>query len=151
MSLPRLPFSKALRTLVETGTGKPCGLGVFPLINAPGEPEHNKPVPPPFSVLYVVPGSNYSGPPMADDHADVEWTYQLTYVAQREDQAQWLFDRGHGTVLDRTPGDGQVFVHPLIVDGMTVMRRRHVTDGVTPSEGDVVSLFEQFAFTVTRS
>jgi hypothetical protein len=150
MTPPRLPLTKALRTVLENATGKPVGLGGFPRVDAPGSPEHGQPVPPPFSVLYVSPGSVYDGPPFDDDHADATWVYHVTCVGKRLDQAQWLLDRVHGAVLDRAP-DGQGYATPIPVDGMKIIRRRAVADGAPDTEGDVASVFEQYAITITGS
>ncbi len=151
MTLPRLPITKSMHALLLAATGKPVGLGSLPRVQAPGAPEHGTPEEPPYSVLYVVAGADYSGPPFADDHADAEWVYQVTCVAQRLDQALWLRDRVHAAVLGRDSADEQQFAFPLVVAGMTVTRRRFVSDGTPDTDDDFPSLFEQYAITVTRS
>jgi len=150
MTLPRLPFTKALRALLEEHTGRPVGRDGFPRIDAPGSPEHGTRPAPPFYVLNTLPGTVYSGPPFADDHADVEWTYQLDSVSRRADQAEWHRDHARQVLLGRGE-DGQSFAVPITVEGMTVIGRRAGADGGPDSADDVVSASEQYTFTITGS
>jgi len=141
VTLPRLPMGKALRDALEAGTGKPCGWGGFPRVGTPAVPAE-----PPFTVLYDLPGTTYAGPPLDDDHADVEWVWQVTCVARRADQAIWLGDRVREVVLGKVAG---VYVYPLVVGGMVVIGRRSDGDGGVDGQDGVVNYSERFALTVT--
>lgn len=148
MTLPRLPMTLALAALLESATGKPVGLARDPLAPlVPGEPEQRR-AEPPFSILWSIPGSTYEGP-WTDDHADATWTYQVTVVANRADQAEWLMDKVRAGVLGRAP-QGE-WAYPLEVPGMYVMDRRHVADAGGDTEGSIVSLVERYALAVTPS
>lgn len=150
MSLSRLHFTKALRAVIETGSGFPVGRDGFPTINAPGTPEHGTRPDPPFYVLNTMPGTVYSGPPFGDDHADVEWTYQIDFVTEKADQSEWHRDHVRKLLVGRGP-DGQSFAVPITVDGMTVIGRRASGDGGPDDENDLAPASETYTFTVTGS
>lgn len=145
MSLDRLPMTTALQSLLESGTGKPVGLARLPMTPASPEPV---PAKPPYSILWSIPGTTYGGP-WNDAHADAAWMYQVTVVAERADQAEWLMDRVRKVMVGRA-SDG-AWQHPLNVPGMYVMDRRHVADAGGDSEGSIVSLVERYALSVTPS
>jgi hypothetical protein len=149
VTLHRLPFDKAVRTMLEAATGKPVGLYQLPTVPDPADPENSRlPVDPPYYVLYALP-ADFSGPPFGDDHADVVWGYQLTCVAERADQAMWLRDHGADAFLARQPGNQQAYLYPITVAGMTVMWRR-AEDESPPDDADgVLSYPQRYAIAVT--
>lgn len=150
MSLHRLPFDKAVRTMLQEATGKPVGLYGLPTVDDPADPAGPKlPAVPPYYALYALPAS-YSGPPFGDDHADVEWRYQLTCIAERADQAAWLRDRGVDAMVGRQPDDPQAFLHPIVVPaGMTVLWRRAEDESTMDDADGVVSWPQRYTIAVT--
>ena len=138
--LSRLQMNKALRLMLATGVGKPVGMGGFPT-TAGGVPVQGQ-----YAVLYAIPPSVFTGPPLADGHADVTWTYQVTCVGQREDQLTWLGDKVRTVMLGRTAAG---WVTPLVAPGMSVMDREHAGDSPVVSEGELLSYAELFTVRVT--
>ena len=138
--LNSLQLNKALRLMLETGIGKPVGMNGFPT-TADGRPVLGQ-----FAVLYAIPPSTFDGPPLADGHADVTWTYQVTCVGLREDQLTWLGDKVRTVMLGRA-GGGWAF--DLTAPGMSVMDREHTGDSPIISEGEAVSYAELFTVKVT--
>ena len=138
--LSRLQMNKALRLMLATGIGKPVGMNGFPT-TAGGLPVLGQ-----FAVLYAIPPSTFSGPPLADGHADVTWTYQVTCVGQREDQVTWLGDKVRTVLLGRNAAG---WVTPLVAPGMSVMDREHAGDSPIVSEGELLSYAELFTVRVT--
>ncbi|MFK8848406.1 hypothetical protein [Streptomyces sp. Ac-502] len=92
--IDRAAVSEALRRTLAEATGRPCGLGKLPL--AEGRPAEV-----PYLVLYPQ-GGPVGGAPLADASEDAELLYQVTAVAARTDQAEWLADRVRRAVLERT-------------------------------------------------
>ena len=138
--LSRLQMNKALRVMLEAGIGKPVGMNGYPT-TADGRPVQGL-----FAVLYAIPPSTFSGPPLADGHADATWSYQVTCVAQREDQLMWLGDKVRTVMLGRTASG---WATSLAAPGMTVMHREHTGDSPVISEGEAVSYAELFTVKVT--
>lgn len=137
MAPNRLPMTKALRTMVATVTGKPCGLGTIP--NVGGVPAE-----PPYSILYALEGS-LDGPPFGDANADAEWTYQVTSVGERDDQAQWLADKVRAAILSRTSSG---WTNAIPVSGMKVIGRAHAGEGGTDAAEVVSSVPERYTLWV---
>lgn len=135
----RLPFDKALRDMLATGSGKPVGLYALPA----GASTTNG-----YYVLYAMP-SDYSGPPFGDDHADAEWTVQITCVAAQGDQAMWLQDKARAVILGRDAADPQRYAVPLVVPGMSITMRRAADEGPMDPDDGVVSYPQRYTFTVT--
>ncbi|MCX4666453.1 hypothetical protein OG453_07195 [Streptomyces sp. NBC_01381] len=131
--IDRTPVSKALMDLIAKATGRPCGLGQLPLVNG-------KPAEVPYTVLYPL-GGSVGGAPLADSSEDAELVYQLTSVAGRGDQAEWMADRGRRAVLER--GASGAWLFPLDVLGVDVwVRELDADDGIDASasvEGIVTS------------
>lgn len=140
--LNRLQMNKALRLMLEVGVGKPVGMGGYPT-TADGQPVQGL-----YAVLYAIPPTVFDGPPLADRHADVTWTYQVTCVGQRVDQLTWLGDKVRAVMLGRA---GAGWASPLTVPGMTVMDRSHVGDSPVVADGDLVNYAELFTVSVTPS
>lgn len=139
--IDRAPVTAAVRTLMATATGHPCGLGVLPLVDG-------RPAPLPYSVLYPM-GGLVDGPPFSDTSEDAHLTYQATIVAARTDQAEWLADRVRRAFLGRIPtGEWE---QPLTVPGITVWARELVVDeGAEPSAtGEVVTYVQRYKLSMT--
>lgn len=102
--LARLPFSRALREFVETGTGLPCGLG-----EAPPDPRGGDGLGG-YSIVYPIGGGGYGGPSLSGPPPDPTWVYQLTCAGGDADQAQWVADLVEALLLgaDRPAVDGLV-------------------------------------------
>lgn len=143
MSPPRLPLTRALLDVLVAGTGRPCGLGSLPR-GADGEPAAF-----PYAIIDSLPGE-FSGPPLADWHADAAWTYQVTSVGERADQVQWLADRVRAVLVGRVD-DGWLW--DLSVPEMAVIDRELTADAggdpVDGSQGDIVTYVQRFAITVS--
>ncbi|WP_406260390.1 hypothetical protein OIA45_19615 [Streptomyces chartreusis] len=131
--IDRAPVSKALQHLIVKATGRPCGLGALPLVNG-------KPAEVPYTVLYPL-GGPVGGAPLTDASEDAELVYQLTSVASRTDQAEWMADRGRRAVLGRAPSGR--WLCPLEVPGVGVWGRELEgdagTDATASGEGIVTS------------
>ena len=147
--LPRLPMSKHLRVLLEEETGHPVGLSAIPRKVPPGQTgpaTAQSPEKPPYFILY--PGwATTSGPPFATPDADAEWVYQVTAVADRGDQLEWMRDKVIGIFLARKE-DGS-FVVPIEVAGIRVMNRT-LQDDAGQDAGDLQSAL-RFTLYVTPS
>jgi hypothetical protein len=127
--LPRLPMSKALRTLIADATGKPCELRRIPQtpkLGPDGEPVLTDgsptltPVGAPFTILWPR-EAVYGGPGLYDAHERVVWTYQAQIAALRGDQAEVFRDKVVRGIVGLT-ADGS-FAYPLEVPGIAVMAR----------------------------
>ncbi|MEN2416982.1 hypothetical protein AABB02_02615 [Streptomyces rimosus] len=94
--IDRATVPEAFRRTLAKATGRPCGLGKLPL--AEGRPTEV-----PYLVLYPE-GGPVGGAPPADASEDSELPYQVTAVAARTDQAEWMADRVRRVVLDRRVG-----------------------------------------------
>lgn len=136
----RLPFTKALRAMLQDTTGRPVGLGRYPTDSS------GQVVATPYAVLFPIPGTTYDGPPLWDAFDTPTWQYQVTSVGARADQAEWMGDRVRVALLDRLDGR---WTHELVVPGLLVLSREHVADGGADSDGGTVSQVDRFAFTVT--
>ncbi|MER7118453.1 hypothetical protein ACFQL8_09450 [Streptomyces goshikiensis] len=66
------------------------------------------------------------GAPFSDASEDAHLAYQVTIVAVRVDQGEWLADRVRRGFLERTSASG--WEHPLTVAGVTVWARELVAD-----------------------
>ncbi|MDQ8707869.1 hypothetical protein RCO28_36185 [Streptomyces sp. LHD-70] len=143
MSLPRLPLTRALRSLLAEVTGRPCGLGVLPRAPNSGVADF------PYVILDSLPGE-FSGPGFADWHADASWTYQVTSVGERVDQVEWLADRVRSALVDRVDGRWK---HVLTLPEMAVIDRELSMDGsgdpVDGAAGDAVTYVQRFTITVS--
>ncbi|WP_267802303.1 hypothetical protein [Streptomyces sp. H27-H5] len=141
--IDRAPVTVAVRTMLVAATGRPCGVGVLPLVNG-------KPAPPPYSVLYPM-GGPVDGAPFSDASEDAHLTYQVTIVAARVDQAEWLADRVRRGFLGRTSAGG--WEQPLTVASATVWARELVVDeGADPTvTGDVVTYVQRYSLSTTTS
>ncbi|MFZ3493050.1 hypothetical protein ACODT5_07430 [Streptomyces sp. 5.8] len=117
--IDRAPLTAAVRTMLAAATGRPCGVGGLPLVDG-------KPAPLPYSVLYPL-GGPVDGAPFSDASEDAHLTFQVTIVAARTDQAEWLADRVRRAFLQRTPDGG--WERPLDVPGVAVWARLLMVDG----------------------
>ncbi|GGU44125.1 hypothetical protein GCM10010289_75990 [Streptomyces violascens] len=140
--IDRGPLTAAVQDLLARATGRPCGLGELPLVD--GEPAEL-----PYAVLYPL-GGTPAATPFVDSWAEATLTYQVTVVARRMDQAEWLADRVRRAVLQRTASGA--WVNGLEASGLYVWARRQLADDGFDSESAkdcVVSGAQRFQFSVT--
>ncbi|MGW0542326.1 hypothetical protein ACWD0D_18705 [Streptomyces griseoincarnatus] len=142
----RLPVTRALATLLEHATGRPCGIGELPCIQGESGWE---PAPVPYTILDSLP-AEFTGPPLWDWHADAAWGYQVTSVGERVDQVEWLADRVRAGVVGRRDGH---WTHDLHVpEGRVIDRELTYDAGGEPSvsaAGAIVSYVQRVTITVT--
>ncbi|MEN8649115.1 hypothetical protein ABCR94_00305 [Streptomyces sp. 21So2-11] len=100
-----------------------------------------KPAAVPYTVLYPQ-GGLVDGAPLADASEDAHLVYQVTVVAGRTDQAEWLADRVRRAFLDRESANG--WEHPITAHGIEVWSRELMADEgpdhSMASEGVVTSI-----------
>jgi hypothetical protein len=147
VTLPRLPLTLALGSLLSLASGHPCGIGELPRVR--DQSGAWRPAEAPYLILDSMP-SEFTGPPMADWHADAAWSFQVTSVAERGDQALWLADRVRHGLVGR---DASGWAHPLQVPGMTVVDRELEYDAAgettVSARGSIVSYVQRVTVTVT--
>ncbi|MFI0912494.1 hypothetical protein [Streptomyces abikoensis] len=125
--IDRAPITEAVRTMLSEAVGKPCGVGTLPTASG-------APAPLPYLVLYPL-GSDFGGAPLSDRSEDAHLVYQVTVVARRTDQAEWVADRVRQALLDRAATGA--WARPLVIPGCRVWGRALVADdGVDPSSAD---------------
>lgn len=152
--IARLPVSKALQTLLASATGLPVGRGRVPPGGTPGSLAE-----PPYYLLYLV-DSTVHGPPLADEHPDATFIYQITSVSGPDpdvpgsvgsiDQVEWMADKARTSVLARDPATG-LWLRPLTVAGMKNTGRSLETEpGESNDPGDaIISYVQRFRFDLT--
>jgi hypothetical protein len=141
VTVSRLQVYKALRAFVETGTGKPCGLGRLPVL-----PDGSA-VEPPYTVLQPAGAADW-GPPLGNDSDTVDLGVQVTSVGGlRQDQALWMHDRAHAVLVGKDASGA--FLFPLTLPGLAVMTRRLTEDVGGGDEGGIVSHVARYVVTVT--
>jgi len=147
MAPPRLPFTKGLKTLLITVTGKPFFIARLPRDQA-AIPK------PPYGIIYPLNAGRLTGPD-SDTDADATFIYQVSSVGLDATGAEWLSDKVRGGVLDRDPETGD-YVHawplpenlPWKVMSGAARRSQAGAGAAVPSEG-MVTIAEQFAVSVT--
>ncbi|MEV6942994.1 hypothetical protein AB0N07_13535 [Streptomyces sp. NPDC051172] len=132
-------MSKALQSLIVKATGRPCGLGSLPSVDG-------GPADVPYTILYPL-GGPVGGAPLADTSEDAELVYQLTSVAGRTDQAEWMADRGRRAILERTAsGDWR---YPLDVSKVEVWARELDSDEGTDTTANVATSVQRYRISAT--
>lgn len=134
--------TEALQGMLAAATGRPCGRGRLPLVDG-------RPAPLPYTVLYPQ-GGTVDGAPLADRAEDARLIYQVTVVAARTDQAEWLADRVRRALLGRTTQGA--WAHPIAAAGVDVWARELlVDDGVDPAGADdgVVTAVQRYELSAT--
>lgn len=141
--IDRAHVTSALREMLAEATGKPCGRGRLPQVAG-------QPAPLPYTVLYPQ-GGAVGGAPLADRAEDAHLVYQVTVVAARTDQAEWLADRVRQALLGRT-STGE-WAHPLVAEGAEVWARELLLDdGVSDQDGaGVVTGVQQYELSMTST
>lgn len=127
--IDRRPVTLALRDLITTATGRPCGLGTVPLVNG-------APAAPPYYVLDSI-AWTVTGAPVADMGEDATAVYQVTGISGPVpgvpdsrggiEQAEWLADKARTAVVGRDPVT-RAWLHPITVPGVRVIGRRVDTE-----------------------
>lgn len=128
--------------MLTAATGKPCGRGRLPLVGG-------NPAPMPYTVLYAQ-GGPVDGAPLADRSEDGRLVYQVTVVAARADQCEWLSDRVREAFLGRT-AEGE-WQHPVQIPDVDVWARELLVDeGTDPPEANdgVVTAVQRYELSVT--
>ncbi|MEU1307820.1 hypothetical protein ABZ419_02835 [Streptomyces cinnamoneus] len=122
--IDRAPVTEAVRSMLGKAVGMPCGVGALP--TTAGNPASL-----PYLVLYPM-GGDVGGAPLGDRSEDAHLVYQVTVVAGRTDQAEWVADRARRVILDRV-ATGE-WAHPLVIPGGRVWGRALIADdGADPS------------------
>lgn len=148
--IPRLPVTKALHTMLDTGFGggKPVGLGVHPKVEGD---EGEVPAEPPYGILYPM-WTSRSGSPFSQPDEDAVFVYQLALRAKDTKQLEWMYDKANELLFERN-SDGS-FVTALLVDGLAVIDRRPADEsGGDPGRDSgtaTLSYDIRFAIAVTR-
>ncbi|MER6548335.1 hypothetical protein [Streptomyces sp. NPDC001250] len=140
--IERARVTDAVQVMLATATGKPCGRGRLPLVEG-------RPAPLPYTVLYPQ-GGPVGGAPLANKSEDGHLVYQLTIVAARTDQAEWLADRARQALLGRTAA-GQ-WQHAIQIPDVNMWARELlVDDGVDLSDADagVVTAVQRYKLSAT--
>ncbi|MEU5683590.1 hypothetical protein [Streptomyces venezuelae] len=95
--------------------------------------------------------SRYTGAPLADKAEDAHFVYQVTVVADREDQADWLADRVRRAVLDR--GDSGQWVNQIEAPGTDIWARQLLLDDGLDGAGEagVVTAVQRYELSASMS
>jgi hypothetical protein len=102
-----------------------------------------------YAIVYPLPGAEYFGD-LEDPERVVAWSYQITSVGRRHDQAAWLDDKIRALVLER---QGSGFAHTLVIPGCDVIDRSATGDdgAAVPSDGSLVPVQSTYILKVSRS
>ncbi|WP_399553815.1 hypothetical protein OG473_39780 (plasmid) [Streptomyces anulatus] len=146
--IARLPMTMALSALLASATNLPVGRGSKPS-NAT----------PPYYLLYAMPAT-LSGAPLADEHEDASFVYQVTSVSGPDpskqdsrgvaDQAEWMADKARTAILGRDPVTG-LWLRPLTTPGVKVIGRSLDTEpgGSSDPADAIMSYVQRFRFDLT--
>lgn len=113
----RRELNDSLRTLLATATGRPIGVVRAPYKNS----DVTQVADVPYAIIYPIVGGNFSGSPLFHPEEDAAFTYQVTSVGLRDDQAEWMADSVRVGLLGR--GSDGNFVNAMTVPNMTVVMR----------------------------
>ena len=131
----------ALSALLSSATSIPVGRGSMPVgANLP------------YYLLYALP-AKLSGAPLADEHEDASYVYQVTSVSGPDpsnpdsrgvaDQAEWMADKARKVFLGRDPATG-LWLHTLTIPGAKVTGRSlDVEAGGTNDPADAIMSYVQ--------
>jgi len=148
--IDRLPVTMALSTLLASATSLPVGRG-----NKPADTD------PPYYLLYAMP-AELSGAPLADEHEDASFVYQVTSVSGPDpskpdsrgvaDQAEWMADKARKAFLGRDPVTG-LWLRTLTIPGVKVTGRSlDVEAGGTNDPADaIMSYVQRFRLDLTST
>lgn len=146
--IDRLPVTMALSALLASATKLPVGRGSKPANTIP-----------PYYLLYSIP-AEVSGAPLADEHEDASFVYQVTSVSGPDpakqdsrgvaDQAEWMADKARTAILGRDPVTG-LWLRTLTIPGVKVQSRSlDVEAGGTNDPSDaIMSYVQRFRFNLT--
>ncbi len=89
----RLDITEALLAMLTAATGRPVGDHTSPddtpRLDAPAAQLQEAF---PYCIVYSVDGGSFDGPPLGAPAADTGFSYQITSVGLRRDQAEWMAD-----------------------------------------------------------
>lgn len=139
--IARRPVTAAVKQLIEDLTGYPVGVRTVPM-----DPTTGNPIPPPYTLIDPLDHIIDDGT-LADRHTTAVSDYQATFVSGkrptqtgstgRDEEAQWLADRGR-RVIER-PADGSPgYAHPLTIPGVGCYRREAREAGGTQDAEDAI-------------
>lgn len=69
----------------------------------------NPGVPPPYAVVYPIPGGSRSGS-LDDPHEDAELVFQVTCIGSSREQAEWVVDKAEGILSGVTVTGRRIFL-----------------------------------------
>lgn len=146
--LPRLPMTKALKTLIADKTAHPCEILTIPKKKVGNDWVAVKP---PYTILYPL-WTTYGGPPFMGGEADSRWVYQTTFYVVRGDQAEWFRDKLNAILIGRDAAGAHSTA--ITVAGMFVMDRESLDENSAGSASPdtktgIMSYDMRFALTVT--
>lgn len=106
MILPRQPTSEKVRAVLEAtapGATWHVGLSAGPTYTDPPGSNTVKAYRPPYFIVYPM-WASLGGPGLGPDReCDAEWTYQVTMLALRGDQLEWMRDHVVRCVFGKNP------------------------------------------------
>jgi hypothetical protein len=146
MAVPgRRLLTDALKDMLETATGNPVGVTRIP------QDINGTHVERPYSIIFPMKNSSYSGPAFCNVAADGYFSFQIKCVGSRPDQTEWLADKVREAILDRDATGA--FVEPLTVADLTVMDRYPGLDspGDLHDSGNIFEVDDTFIIAVTTS
>jgi hypothetical protein len=148
--LKRQPTTMKLQSVLDEALGADYAVGLSAAPRVETSPGTLTAASPPYVILYPL-WVNLSGPAFgADRHADAEWTYQVTGMALRGDQLEWVRDRVLEVVLGKDD-DGR-YVHDLDTPGVKITERDLKEDsGIGEAVGSVLPTDIRFGLFATRS
>lgn len=112
-------LTSALKQMLIDATGQPVEVSRAPFKNNDTKQVADVP----YAILYPLPGGgSEGGAPLTHPDADLQFVYQVTSVALRDDQAEWMADKVRWAMLGRDSSG--TFRWSLTATGMTVMDRR---------------------------
>jgi len=144
-----MPLAKALVVMLAADTGKPVDYTRIPpaLLNADGTVAENEV----YAVVYPIPGGSYSGS-ASGAHETADWVFQVSSVAKRGIDAEWMGDRVAHAMLDQLPGGA--YRVPLLVPEtadypeLRVIGRFADSDGGIQPDGKVFTLAQRYVVRV---
>mgnify|MGYP006189841959 CR=1 FL=1 len=140
--LPRAPMTTKIQDTLAGALGIPFGTAAAPRVPSTGDASTLVAATAPYGVLYPL-WRNLSGPPFGAANVDAEWVYQVTLIAERGDQADFLLDRVFQVFLGKDAA-GE-WVHPFDVPGLSVMDRTFKEDaGIDPAD-PAIGVFDAIA------
>jgi hypothetical protein len=146
----RLGLTTALQQMLVAATGRPVGIATAPTSDA----DANIAADPPYAIIYPIPSTAMSGPYYAYPEQDAGFQYQITSVAIRGDQAEWMGDAVRRAIVGRVAVDqdtisGLFFSQPLDVPGLVVLDRMVISTGGITKVDVIYQMTEDYRINVS--